>query len=150
MAYIGQSVGIGNVASYQVSGRPFITGSVAMTDKTARIRFPAVTQWFMVSSSGPVTMAMAAHGAEALAATAGQNGWHINTNVQLAPAGPFYMKCSEVYLSASNAVETIDVIAGLTFIPIERIDNISSSVEVLQAGAPRTNWTGSIGIDFQG
>ena len=46
------------------------------------------------------------------------------------------MKCTELYLS-SSANQTVDVVAGLTGIPVERINYISPS---------GSNWSGSLGI----
>jgi len=48
----GVSVGLRNVGSYQVSGHPFLTGSLLATSEEKKVSFPFVTREFTVISSG--------------------------------------------------------------------------------------------------
>jgi len=122
--------GLSNVGSYQVSGKPFLSGGISVTtDGRSKIAFPAVTSWIYVSSSAAIAIAMSDLGAD------GDNFFTIDTaNGQNTPV--LQIKCTELYLSAS-ATTTVDVIAGLTGIDIERINYISPS---------GSNWSGSTGI----
>ena len=117
--------GLGNVGSYQVSGKPFLSGGID-TSVTDSVTFPAVTRWIHVSSSGPVKIGMSALGVD------GTNYFTVDTaNGQNLPT--LEIKCTELHFAGSA---TVDVIAGLTGIDIERIDQ-------LQDGS---NWSGSAGI----
>ena len=47
------AAGIGNVGSYQVSGKPFVSGAIDVNDATVagtplEITFPSVTRWILV------------------------------------------------------------------------------------------------------
>jgi len=45
------NVGVNHVGAYQVSGRPFATGSINATHK-AKVEFPKVTRWIYVVNHG--------------------------------------------------------------------------------------------------
>ena len=127
--------GLGNVGSYQVSGKPFLSGGIAITKANSPISvaFPTVTRWVYVSSSGPVKVGMSEEGVDA--ANDGKNYFTVDTgNGQQLPL--LEMKCTAIFFS-SSANQTIDIAAGLTGIPVERIDYISPS---------GSNWSGSSGI----
>tara|TARA_R100001510_G_C7489940_1_gene98195 strand:+ start:48 stop:464 length:417 start_codon:yes stop_codon:yes gene_type:complete len=127
--------GLGNVGSYQVSGKPFLSGGIAVTKGSSPISvgFPAVTRWLYVSSSGHVKVGMSERGVDAT--NDGINYITVNTaggqNLPL-----LEMKCTAVFLSSSSDV-TVDIAAGLTGIPIQRLDYASVS---------GSNWSGSSGI----
>ena len=130
--------GLSNVGSYQVSGKPFMSGGIAVTEASSpiKISFPTVTKWIYVSSSAAVKVGMTSRGVGGpLFADDGAHYFKVNTaGGQKLPS--LELKCTELYLSSSAAV-TVDVVAGLTGIAIERINNISLS---------GSNWSGSIGI----
>ena len=124
--------GLSNVGSYQVSGKPFLSGGIAITKANSPISvaFPTVTRWVYVSSSGPVKVGMSHKGVDAT-----NDG--INYVTVCGGHSPrLEIKCTAVFLS-SSANQTIDIAAGLTGIPVERIDYISPS---------GSNWSGSSGI----
>ena len=129
------ATGLSNVGSYQVSGTPFLSGGIALTKASSpiSISFPTVTRWLYVSSSGHVKVGMSERGVDAT--NDGINYITVNTaggqNLPL-----LEMKCTAIFLSSSANV-TVDVAAGLTGIPIERLDYISVS---------GSNWSGSSGI----
>ena len=52
--------GLSNVGSYQVSGKPYLSGGIAITKATSplTVEFPNVTRWLYISSSGPVKVGM--------------------------------------------------------------------------------------------
>ena len=54
-SYVRQA-GIGNAASYQVSGRPFLTGNLDIdNDVEDKIVFPAVTKRIVIQNMADVT-----------------------------------------------------------------------------------------------
>ena len=133
--------GLSNVGSYQVSGKPFLSGGIAVTLATSPITvtFPTVTKWIYVSSSAAVKVGMSSLGVDFvnLAAVdgAGENYFQVNTaGGQNLPS--LDLKCTQLYLSSSVAV-TVDVVAGLTGIDIARVTGVSPS---------GSNWSGSSGI----
>ena len=126
--------GLQHVGSYQVSGRPFVSGGInadAMpTVNTAHeVKFPKVTRWVIISNN---------------AATACEVGFSANglegTNyftVQGESSSPrLELKLTSVFLTGST---DIDVIAGLTFIDELAINNSAISPD-------GSNWSGSAGI----
>ena len=52
MSTYNYQAGLGNVGSYQVSGVPYVTGSVASSAAAKQIVFPSVTSWVIVSNVG--------------------------------------------------------------------------------------------------
>lgn len=121
------NTGLSNVGSYQVSGKPFLTGGVD-PQVTEKIEFPSVTRWIYISSSVPVKVGMSDDGA------AGTNYFTVDTaNGQNLPV--LELKCTELYLNGGQG--KVDIVAGLTGIAIDRINNISPS---------GTNWAGTPGI----
>jgi len=131
--------GLSNVGSYQVSGKPFLSGGIAVTKATSPITvtFPAVTKWIYVSSSAAVKVGMSSLGVDHdnTVDGAGENYFQVNTaGGQNLPS--LDLKCTELYLSSSVAV-TVDVVAGLTGINIARVTGVSPS---------GSNWSGSSGI----
>lgn len=122
----GYGTGISNVGSYQVSGKPWLSGGIA-TNTTEKIVFPSVTQWIYISSSAAVKVGMSDNGA------AGTNYITVNTaGGQNLPI--LTVKCTELYF---NGTATVDVMAGLTGIAVSRLDSLSDD---------GPNWSGSSGI----
>ena len=131
------STGLSNVGSYQASGKPFVTGSLSAVDgNPLKISFPSVTRWIYVINH-------AAGAAEHCKMGFSENGLAGTNFIRLGPqAGNegtqhserLEIKVTEVYFTGSG---DFDLIAGLTGIDIERINNISTD---------GTNWSGSSGV----
>ena len=124
--------GLGNVGSYQVSGKPFVSGGIDAS-QAFKVEFPSVTRWIYVVNHGNADcrIGFSEEGVEGtnyirIGREAGDQGTQHTDRLEL--------KVTEVYLSGSNSV---DIMAGLTGIPVQRITNISPS---------GSNWSGSIGI----
>ena len=124
-------VGLSNVGSYQVSGKPFVSGAInAATGAT--VSFPSVTRWIYIANYGTADCKVGFS----------ENGVTGDNFLRIAASGSqpsnnsirLEVKATELYLNGSNSV---DVMAGLTGIPVARINNISPS---------GTNWSGSAGI----
>ena len=122
--------GIGNAASYQVSGIPWVSSSLAVPasgSTTLEISFPQVTNSIIVKnvSSGSVQMRVGFS----------ENGVKNSSNFFLLSAGESFaadLKVTKVYLMSNNGTAlTASVIAGLTNIPATELVN---------------NWSGSLGV----
>jgi hypothetical protein len=122
--------GIGNAASYQVSGIPWVSSSLAVPasgSTTLEISFPQVTKSIIVKnvSTGSVQMRVGFS----------ENGVKNSGNFFLLSAGESFaadLKVTKVYLMSNNGTPlTASVIAGLTNIPATELVN---------------NWSGSLGV----
>ena len=123
--------GLNNVGSYQVSGKPFASGSINCTSATV-VRFPSVTRWIVVHNRSAVAdedlkvgfseAGVRGDGAWTAAGYAEGTNYFTLDNKNSATTkdrGNFVprleLKVSEIWLSGSSMV---DVIAGLTNVPI--------------------------------
>ena len=144
MAAFNYKVGLQNVGSYQVSGKPWASGSIncrADALDIAEISFPNVTSFVVISNldsaNNNVRVGFSSGGVAGLAAAQANNNY-----LELPPTsgpGPLHLdlKVSRIFLSGSD---NCSVIAGLTGIDITSIDfqpNNSPS---------GSNWSGSSGI----
>ena len=121
--------GLYNVGSYQVSGRPYVTGSlVLLAGKQIRCTFPYVAKSVTVinnsSGSYPIRATFNATGSGAVIA-----GMHY---VPLRSSGShtFNVKCVEMYVSAPSTngdTAQFTLIAELTNIPIGRMYALTGS-----------------------
>jgi hypothetical protein len=137
MAYIYKS-GLGDAAAYQVSGKPFATGSLtapASGSTPAKVEFPSVTSWVKVI---PVTGSSATHLRVGFSEIGIKNGNYYrlfagqNANHEAVTPEPLHLKVTELYfLSDDSATVEFDVVAGLTSI---------------DAGSITNNWSGSVGV----
>jgi hypothetical protein len=119
--------GLSNAGSYQVSGKPFVSGGLDASTATS-VNLPSVTRWIYVvnnDASDDCRVGFSELGVE------GTNYFTVKAETA---SERFEVKVSQVWLSGSGDV---DVFAGLTGIPVERITNISPS---------GSNWSGSAGI----
>ena len=133
------TVGLNNVGSFQVSGAPFATGSLtvpASGSTPLKIEFPYVTQWVSVTNTNSkhVRLGFSENGVKN-----GGNNYVLIHEDNHPAEHTYYLKLTELYLLSDTAqsVANFSVIAGLTNIPVERINNISPS---------GSNWSGSVGV----
>lgn len=122
--------GIGNAASYQVSGIPWVSSSLvvpASGSTVLEITFPQVTKSLIVKNSSTGTVNMRVGFSE--------NGVKNSNNYFILSGGESFaadLKVTRVYLMSNDAtVLTGSVIAGLTNIPADELT---------------TNWSGSAGV----
>ena len=122
--------GIGNAASYQVSGIPWVSSSLAVPVSgatTLEISFPQVTKSVIVKnvSTGSVQMRVGFS----------DNGVKTSNNFFILSGGESFaadLKVTRLYLMSNNGTAlTASVIAGLTNIPATELTN---------------NWSGSLGV----
>lgn len=132
-SYIKNRVGIGHVPSYQISGIPYVTGTLAVENSSGNatvVNFQNVTKFVTVKNEVPSADASAPlrFGFSEL----GVNG----SNYVILDNGESYtgdLRCSRVYLLGETSSPTsASVIAGLTGIDAEQ--NLAH------------NWTGSLGV----
>mgnify|MGYP003145542432 CR=1 FL=1 len=133
------NVGINNVASYQVSGRPFASGNINAAD-AHKIEFPFVTRWIMITNKSEA----GGTGVRVGYSEAGISG----SNYFVIPSGSaserLEVKVSEIWLygcAANGAVGSgayttnVDVAAGMT-----------SILPVRTSGSKGPSWSGSSGV----
>jgi len=120
-------MGLGNAASYQVAGIPWVSGGINSTiEDPHRLGFPSVTQWVTITNNDdiPCKVSFSADG--------------MTSNYFLVPSGSMSprleLKVTELYLDDST---DISVVAGLTSIAATEIDNTSLSPS-------GSNWKGSL------
>jgi hypothetical protein len=122
------TAGLNNVGSYQVSGIPYLSGGIDATSN-ASLNFPNVTRWVQITNSGSVDLlyGYSENGA------AGSNAGIVLPNSTTAR---LEVKVTELYLQGGTS-GGVYVAAGLTNLPVSRVDNI---------GPSGTNWSGSVGV----
>ena len=136
MATFQYSVGLGNVGSYQVSGVPYVTGSIAAglggAQGPVQVAFPSVTSWIVVSNVGGSADLKIGFSENGVNGTSGNYWLELDQN-QVSPK--LEVKVTEIWLSGSNGCS---VMAGLTGIPNITINNLNVSPS-------GSNWSGSVG-----
>ena len=123
-------VGVNHVGAYQVSGRPYATGSVDCTS-TKEIAFPQIARWVVVINNGTTNakVGFSANGVD------GTNYFDLGkaSASDLPSISPrLELKVSSIFVSGSD---DISVVAGLTNIDTARLKTSSG-----------TNWSGSSGV----
>ena len=130
MATYNYKSGLGNAASYQVSGIPYVTGTIDL-DAIAGVytlSFPSVTSWVSVAVADQQTCAI------------GFASGGVESGNRFLVKGPavtprFEVKVTELHLSGSST--DVSVMAGLTYIDNEGINNSTISPS-------GSNWSGSL------
>jgi hypothetical protein len=113
-------VGINNVPAYQVSGRPYATGSCQAATLT-KIDFPFVTRWVTVQNRADRILRFGFSEAGLNSSDSGTENYYY-TVPPSSSVGPLEMKVSSLYFvkDASSSVDAynnlFDVVAGLTTI----------------------------------
>ena len=123
-------VGVNHVGAYQVSGRPYATGSVDCST-TTEITFPQVARWVVVINNANTNAKV---GFSALGVD-GTNYFDLGkaSAADVPAISPrLELKVSSIFVSGSS---DISVVAGLT--------NISTNKVSTSSG---TNWSGSSGV----
>ena len=156
--------GLNNVGSYQVSGRPFASGSCLAPASGAVslvVRFPTVTKWFQIEPDqanlhSQLRVAFSENGLHGKGGTgAAQDGYNYRIHASSSFRGPVDMKVSELWFMGDLNGEgtfTFDIIAGLTNIPAAytstatsaSVNGLTTINGVVEAGGP--NWSGSVGV----
>jgi len=123
-------VGINHAPAYQVSGRPFAKGGINASTAT-KVSFPYVTRWIYIvnNEASAVRVGFSETGVDRTdyftVSQKDNNKSDYSQRLEL--------KVGEIWLSGSA---NVDVVAGLTTIPIDRTS--------MGDGLP--SWSGSIGV----
>lgn len=123
-------VGVNHVGAYQVSGRPFATGSINAST-AVKVEFPKVTRWIYVVNHGGADCRLGF----SQAGVEGTNYLRIPTPAatgDVPSSVRLELKVGELWLSGSNGV---DVMAGLTNIDTTKV-----------SGSIGPSWSGSAGV----
>jgi len=127
------SVGLNNVGSYQVSGQPYLSGSVTSAVLGSAVEgvynFPYVTQRVVITNNDANNNAIVSFApflsAEAAAygftnSASGSGNW---LYLPAATSMELDVKCKQIFVSpaAAVAVNSITVYAELTNIPVQRM-----------------------------
>ena len=123
--------GLGNAASYEVSGIPYVTGGLNPAGGEIVLSFPRVTRWVVVSN----TDATAANTVKIGFSSNGVGGenYYLLSGSQTTPR--LEVKVTELYLNGAST--NVSVMAGLTSIETLNVNNLSISPS-------GSNWSGSL------
>lgn len=139
MPYNPGPPGLGHVGSYQVAGKPFVSGNIDLSSYTngpLEISFPSVTRWIIVRNRGA-----SADNSKIIQVAGSANGFttgeyfrisddYTGSGARRNSTTPrLELKMTKIYLTGSS--DKVDVIAGLTGISTDSIND---------------NWSGSVGV----
>jgi len=98
---VSPTVGLRNVPSYQISGHPFVTGSLMSNGDEVRVQFPFVTREFTVINSGSTGTGPVLRVHFNSTSSAGRviEGRHYVTLESDDQAMTFHTKCKEIFVS---------------------------------------------------
>jgi hypothetical protein len=119
--------GLGNAASYEVSGIPYARGAINAST-TTQIKFPSVTRWVVICNNpgnGNLKIGFSQEGVENGASFIELPGESVSPRLEL--------KVTELWISGSS---NVGIMAGLTYIDLQQINNPSVSPS-------GSNWSGS-------
>jgi hypothetical protein len=128
MSTYNYTPGLGNAASFQVSGVPYVTGALDLSSGNVSLTFPSVTSWISISVADQAVC----HVGFSLNGVLNANKFTIQGAV-VTPK--FDIKATQLHLSGASGA--VSVMAGLTHIQNEKIDNIAVSPS-------GSNWSGSL------
>jgi hypothetical protein len=124
------SPGLNHVGAFQSSGQPWCSGGNTSTNTAARIAFPKVTRWIVITN----TSANAVKVGFSSAGTGGSNYFTVAGNTT---SPRLEVKISAIWIKSAvdgNAA-TVDVVAGLTAISADKVSTDSGE-----------NWAGEPGV----
>ncbi len=110
-----------NAASYEVSGKPWVTGSITAGSSAVEVTFPTVTRWIQIvnNSTNDVRIGFSKNGVDANPVA--------NTNYYLLEGQAaatsqatvrWELRCKRIFLKRDGSSDaTVCIIAGLTDIP---------------------------------
>jgi hypothetical protein len=134
-------VGLHNVGSYQVSGKPFVSGGVDATN-AVKVEFPMVTSWVAVTNNDNGVQLKVGFSENGVSGSNYFSVYGRGTNAGASNKAPqptvYDLKVTEIWLYGAADV---DVLAGLTSISKNDINNSSNS-----PSSPYINWSGSAGV----
>jgi len=126
MAWNYYDAGIGNVASYQASGHPWVSGSNALSHASDEIQitFPYVTKSITVAQSGSGNLRIHFAPTGNMGPGTPNNYWQLDSDEDSITMN---VKCSSIYLSPGTGTPGFQVFAELTRIETARMFELSGS-----------------------
>jgi len=113
--------GISNVGSYQVSGKPYMTGSTDIDNNVQnKITFPYIAKSVTVINKSAVDLRI--HFADKAEAKV-FNGLHYVTLTEDRDSITFNVKCKEIYITSQGNNGAYEVVAELTSIETGEMDD---------------------------
>lgn len=122
-------MGANYAPAYEISGIPFVTGSVMVAESTVELNFPSVTRSITVKNDTASTTLCIAFSENGLKAA--------NNNFFTLDGGESYtdeLRCKTLFLSCSSGTPSWEVIAGLTGISRTQFPILSASNDFLGIG----------------
>ena len=127
------------VPAYQMSGIPFVTGSVSATELTTtplKVKFPYVTRWIQIRNTGNQILRVGftengvnANNAGAYHITASNRnyiGLRAGNSI-VSDLGPIEVKCTEVWLRSDSGTTGYELTAGYTAVPTHQFLTLTGS-----------------------
>jgi hypothetical protein len=108
------------VASYQLSGRPYVTGSSSageLTTTAVEFRFPQVTRWLQINNTGAAALRIGFSKSGVNASDEAGNNYYIVPTADAgdsAQAPVWELRCETVWLRSDSGTTDFTLIAGLT------------------------------------
>ena len=122
------NVGIHNVGSYQVSGWPWITGSVMQASTAVDIEFPMVAKSVTVIASGSMDGALRVHFLPSGSDGRVIAGKHYITLNDAGSSITANVKCNKISISnTADGVSGFELLAELTNIPAGQMYTLTGS-----------------------
>lgn len=112
------NVGLNHTPAYQVSGRPFATASID-AKHAVKVDFPFVTRWVQVTntSANDVRVGFSEAGVSGSNHFTLQCSGSVRGNVS---TERLELKITQLWLYSPAKTTSIDIVAGLTTIPVSR------------------------------
>ena len=115
-------VGLRNVGSYQVSGHPYVTGSLVGNNVEHRVSFPFVTKSITVIASGTTADPLIRISFNPTGTASPVNGGSQNVvtgkhYIEMNSSGDsmtFDVKCKEIFIHGMNTTSGFELFASLT------------------------------------
>jgi hypothetical protein len=123
----GHGVGLRNVGSYQISGHPYVTGSLLATDQEYRVEFPFVAKSVTVIASGS-NSSIRIHFNSSSAGNVMSGKHYISLN-SAEDSVTFNHKCKEIYITsvAGGGDQGFELFASLTGITTGHMYDLTGS-----------------------
>lgn len=121
------SVGLHHVGSYQVSGKPYLSGAVGVASTTStRFQFLTVSKSIKVKNTGATNdlyLAFAPSGSSEFPDDYATGSGDTQNYLVIVPGSEITLnvKCREIFVYSATSTTDVSVYAELTHIPFERM-----------------------------
>lgn len=123
--------GIGEVGPYQVAGKPFLTGSTALSAGSEdRIEFPSVAKEITIINTSSTNLPLRIHYNSITDPGGVLSGLHFVTLQNVKDSFTLSMKCKQIFISAPGTngdATSYELVAELTGIDVEQMPPLTGS-----------------------